>query len=87
MSYKVITKLLAQRLQSVMENIVGAVQCSFVPARQSGDNITIAQEVISSMRSRKRHKGWMAIKIDLEAAYDHLIIREFVGGYWVAIAL
>lgn len=71
-SYKIITKLLGRRLRALMEDLVSPHQCSFVPNRHSSDNIIIAQEVIHSMRSKKGAKGWMAIKIDLEKAYDRL---------------
>ena len=47
-------------------------QCSFVPNRQSQDNIIITQEVIHSMRRKKGKKGWMAINIGLQQAYDRL---------------
>lgn len=36
------------------------------------DNIAIAQEIFHSMRRKKGPKGWMAVKIDLEKAYDLL---------------
>lgn len=71
-SYKIITKVLARRLRQIMEVLVSPCQCSFIPHRQSGDNIVIAQEVIHSMKNRKGAVGWMAIKIDLEKAYDRL---------------
>lgn len=71
-SYKIITKILASRLRQVMEQILSPVQCSFVPGRHSSDNIIIVQEVIHSMRTKKGRKGWMAIKINLEKAYDRL---------------
>ncbi|RDY00760.1 hypothetical protein CR513_16008, partial [Mucuna pruriens] len=37
---------------------------------QELDNIIISQEVFHFMWSRKDMVGWMAIKIDLEKAYD-----------------
>lgn len=41
--------------------------------RNNSDNVIVAQEVFHSMRKRRgRAKGWMAIKIDLEKAYDRL---------------
>lgn len=39
---------------------------------QSGDNIVVAQEVFHSMKNKEERKGWMAIKLDLEKAYDRL---------------
>lgn len=71
-SYKVITKILAIRLKTVMEKLIHPCQCSFIPNRNSGDNIIIAQEIIHSMKSKKRSRPWMAIKIDLEKAYDRM---------------
>nr|KYP73853.1 Transposon TX1 uncharacterized [Cajanus cajan] len=71
-SYKVITKALATRLKRLMEGLVSPNQCSFVPHRQTTDNIIITQEVIHSMKHRSGKKGWMDIKINLEKAYDRL---------------
>lgn len=71
-SYKVITKILAHRMRPMMETLVSLCQCSFFPNCQSRNSIVIAQEVFHRMRSRKGFKGWMAIKIDLEKAYDRL---------------
>ena len=70
--YKLVTKLIAMRLKSLMPKLIGAAQCSFVPGRQSTDNILIAQEVVHSMRIKKGNVGFMAIKVDLEKAYDRL---------------
>lgn len=71
-SYKVITKLLAQKLRLVMSSLVNPCQSSFIPQRQSRDNIIVAQEIFHSMHNKKGKKGWLAIKIDLEKAYDRL---------------
>lgn len=46
-------------------------QASFIAGRSINENIILAQEVIHSMRSQK-NKKWMAIKIDLEKAYDRV---------------
>jgi hypothetical protein len=71
-TYKLVTKILARRLRNVMEQLVSPCQCSFIPGRNSGDNIIISQEVIHSMKLKKGKVGWMAIKIDLEKAFDRL---------------
>ena len=72
MIYKLLTKVIASRLRSVIMKIIYPNQCSFVPGRQGTDNIIVAQEVIHSMRNRKGKKGFMTIKIDLEKAYDRV---------------
>lgn len=71
-AYKTITKMITSRLRSCLQTLVGPAQCSFIPKRQSHDNIIIAQEIFHSMRSKGGKKGWMALKIDLEKAYDRL---------------
>lgn len=38
-SYKVITKIIAQRIRGFMGKLIGPCQSSFVPQCQSGDNI------------------------------------------------
>ena len=70
--YKIITKVVANRLKNIMAKLVGPMQSSFLPGRHITDNIVIAQEVIHSMNNKKGRMGRMAIKIDLEKAYDIL---------------
>ena len=45
---------------------------SFVPGRKGVDNAIIVQELVHSMSRKKSKNGVMAIKIDLEKAFDHL---------------
>ena len=55
-----------------MPIIISPHQSSFVPGRQGADNIVVAQEIIHSMRKKKCKKSFIALKIDLEKAYDRL---------------
>lgn len=70
--YKILTKVLAVRLRGIMPKIISPNQCSFVPGRLGTDNIIVVQEVIHSMSMKKGNLGFMAIKIDLEKAYDRV---------------
>ncbi|XP_039031943.1 uncharacterized protein LOC120166816 [Hibiscus syriacus] len=70
--YKAIIKIIANRLKHLMPMWISENQTSFVPWRSITDNIIITQDVIHSLRKKKGIKGWMAIKIDLEKAYDRL---------------
>ena len=48
------------------------MQTAFVPGCKGTDNVIIAQEVLHSLGKKKGKTGYMALKIDLEKAYDKL---------------
>ncbi|KAA3475693.1 Retrovirus-related Pol polyprotein LINE-1 [Gossypium australe] len=70
--YKIVMKVIANRFKVVFPDYISAEQAGFIAGRNISDNIIIAQEVIHSMRSKKEGKNWMAIKLDLEKAYDRV---------------
>ena len=72
MFYKIVTKILVTRLQALLPDLIGPHQTSFVPGRHITENIIIAQEVVHSMQRKIGKKCLIAIKIDLEKAYDKL---------------
>ena len=71
-AYKNITKVIANRLQTILPQLVGPHQTSFIPGRHITKNIVIAQEVVHSMCKKSNNMGFMAIKVDLEKAYNRL---------------
>lgn len=70
--YKLVTKVLANRLKFLLPDLIATTQSSFVPKRQITDNIILVQEVIHSMHKKRTGKGIMMLKLDLEKAYDRL---------------
>lgn len=70
--YKLLTKVIVNRLKPVMPLLVEENQTNFIGGRHIIDNVVIAQEVVHSMHIKKEKMGWMAITIDLEKAYDRL---------------
>lgn len=64
--------MITNRLKELMPQLVGLNQSSFFSGRQITDNIIIYQEALKVMRNKKCRKGIMALKIDLEKAYDRL---------------
>ncbi|XP_039057386.1 uncharacterized protein LOC120200684 [Hibiscus syriacus] len=70
--YKLITKIIVRRIKQVMPILIMLNQTSFVAGRSITENIIINQEVIHFMRQLKTKQGWMAIKVDLEKAFDCL---------------
>jgi hypothetical protein len=66
--YKILAKVLANRLKVVMGTIIADTQTSFVKNRQILDGILIANEVVDE--ARKAKKELMLFKVDFEKAYD-----------------
>ena len=82
MVYKTITKLVANRLKTILPQLIGPTQVSFVPGRHIIENVIVAQEIIHYMKNKRGKTGQMAIKVDLEKAYDRLswdFIHETLG--------
>lgn len=69
-AYKVVTKILATRLRTVLTQIIHPSQAAFVPNRSIIDNYIINHEIMHYMRTTKGKTGVMAIKIDMAQAYD-----------------
>ena len=55
-SYKIVAKVIATRLREIMPKLVSQTWSSFIPSRQTSDNILVAQEVVYSMRNKKKVK-------------------------------
>ena len=55
-----------------MAEVINPCQARFVPGRRTSDNIIIVQEVIRTLISRRGQTGYVALKLDLEKAYDRL---------------
>ena len=68
--YKILSKVLANRIKRVMGLIISQSQNVFVEGRQILDAALIANEVVDSVLRRKE-KGLMC-KLDIEKAYDHI---------------
>ncbi|GKV48453.1 hypothetical protein SLEP1_g55266 [Rubroshorea leprosula] len=66
--YKILAKLLANRLRKVLDKIIGEQQMAFIEGRQMMDGVVIANEVIDEAK-RKRKKSFL-FKVDFEKAYD-----------------
>jgi len=71
--YKLIAKVLANRLKNVLHKCVSDNQSAFVPGRSILDNAMIAIEVIHHMKISKgvRDKN-VALKLDISKAYDRI---------------
>ena len=66
------TKLLVQRLKPFLPDLIHPFQFSFIAGRKASDNVILTQDIIHSMTISKSKKGLMALKINLEKAFDRL---------------
>lgn len=72
-SYKIIAKMLVNRIRPFLNNLISPYQNAFVPGRQITDNILMAHEFLHTLHSKRKGKiGHMALKLDIEKAYDNL---------------
>lgn len=71
-SYKILSKVLVDRLKECIPKLVSPYQTGFVPGRAIHENIIVAKEMMHLMNKKKGRKGYFAIKVDLEKAYDKI---------------
>jgi len=68
--YKILAKILANRLRQVIGSVVSDAQSAFVKDRQIFDGILIANEVVDE--ARKSKKDLLLFKVDFEKLYDSI---------------
>jgi hypothetical protein len=71
--YKMVSKVLANRLKVWLPKIISPFQSAFIQGRLISDNIIAAYETLYTMHSKMYgKKGYMATKLDMSKAYDRV---------------
>ena len=71
--YKILSKVIANRLKPILNSIVSEAQSAFTADRLITDNILIPFESLHYMKTQCSGKeGYMALKLDMSKAYDRV---------------
>lgn len=70
--YKLISKIMIERLKLVLQKFISSFQLAFVLERAIQDNYIMAAEIFHSMNHKKSRERWMTIKADMKKAYDRV---------------
>lgn len=69
--YKILTKILATRLKSVLGSVISENQSAFVSGRSITDNIIVAFETQHYINMKRQGKeDFVAVKADMSKAFD-----------------
>jgi hypothetical protein len=74
-SYKILAKLLANRIKPLLKRMITSFQGGFVEGRHIQDNVIQVQEIVHS--SIQRNEKGMLIKLDMANAFDR-VNRSFL---------
>uniref|UniRef100_A0A803NKE8 Reverse transcriptase domain-containing protein n=1 Tax=Cannabis sativa TaxID=3483 RepID=A0A803NKE8_CANSA len=94
--YKIISKVLANRLKHVLPTIISETQSAFLQGRLISDNIMISYEIMHFLKRKRRgREGFMALKLDMSKAYDRLewgyiramLVRMGFDGRWINLVM
>jgi Reverse transcriptase (RNA-dependent DNA polymerase) len=70
--YKVISKILCNRLKPYISQLVGNNQNAFIPGRDIADNVILMREVVHFLRSSRFKHNIFCLKCDLSKAFDRI---------------
>lgn len=94
--YKIVAKMLANRMKLVLDSVISESQSAFVPGRVITDNILISTEIVHYLKRKKQGKtGIAALKIDMSKAYDciewlflkSMMLRMSFDEGWVTLIM
>jgi hypothetical protein len=71
--YKIILKMLAQRLKIILPEVISPMQSAFVPGQLITDDVLVAYESVHAIKNKRSGNiGACVVKLDMHKAYDRV---------------
>ncbi|PKU68232.1 integrator complex subunit 11 [Dendrobium catenatum] len=73
--YKIVAKVLVNRFKGILSRIISEEQAVFVQGRSISNHCLLGQELMNKVKVSKEKRGLLALKVDMEQAYDKMSWR------------
>ncbi|KAI0529211.1 hypothetical protein KFK09_001758 [Dendrobium nobile] len=73
--YKIVAKILVNRIKGILPCLISEEQAAFMHGRSISNHCMLGQEIMNKFKISTAAKGWMAMKVDMEQAYDKMSWR------------
>lgn len=70
--YKICSKVIANRLRTILDELISEEQSTFVPSRLTTDNVLVAYKCIHYLKKKRERFEACAVKRDMAKAYDRV---------------
>ena len=65
-------KILSTKFKPILQKLISPMQLAFLKGRSIHDNTVLTHEIFHSMKHKQGRKGLMAVKLDIEKAFDSM---------------
>ncbi|XP_038973168.1 uncharacterized protein LOC103699679 [Phoenix dactylifera] len=82
--YKVVARIMVGRVKPLLPSIISQEQGAFIAGRNISHNVMLAQEMMWDLQRASKRGSLMAIKLDMERAYDRIrwsFLRSALEAY------
>ncbi|KAF7812326.1 reverse transcriptase [Senna tora] len=81
--YKVVSKILVNRLKPLIPDLLNFNQGPFVPGRKTIDNVIIAQELVHSMKKKRKGKhGWILVENCISSVQQCILVNGGLSRFF-----